>query len=113
MGACLWSNQYDLGGGSNLANDRTVRVMGREILRACDYIYAQHLDNIRNLLYTVAIYGRESSDSVIYGISTLPPISTVTHPATLQPKGNQDGFGLTRAESFPLDNGTKHSATMT
>lgn len=96
-----------------LASDRTVKVMGTEILRACDYTCARHLDDIRNLLYTVAIYGRERSDSVIYCISTLPPISTVTHPATLQPKGNQDGFGLTRVESFPLDNGTKHSATMT
>lgn len=41
-------------------------------------------DNMQNIVNTVASEVRESSVSVIYGISTLSSISTVTHPATLQ-----------------------------
>lgn len=52
--ARLWSDQFELGGGGNLPNNKTVKVIWRE-LRACDCSYTQQLDNTHNLLYTIAI----------------------------------------------------------
>lgn len=50
-----WSDQFDLGGGGNLPNNKTVKVIWRELLRVSDYSYARQLENTPNLLYRVAI----------------------------------------------------------
>lgn len=72
-------------------NNRAVKVMEDRFilfLRLCTVT-----DNIQNIVNTVAGEVRESSVSVIYGISTLPSISTVTHPATLQRKETKTDSG--------------------